>query len=138
MQATRAFERYLAVMAAAGCVVITVAVWLSVSRVQPMWPLPALYLIEVTASSIVAVAAFLRGGRDGRVVTWGAIGILAAFSILGMFSVGALYLPTTLVLAGVAVVSDVRNKAVLALHVGIMLLAGVVQAGVMLAVIRMI
>jgi len=136
--ATRPFERYLAVVAALGCVVITVAVWLSVTRVQPMWPLPALYLIEAAALSILAAIAFVWGGRRGKIITWAAIGMLAAFCILGIFSVGSLYLPTVLVLTIVSFASGLRNKSNLAMQIGIGLLAGLVQAAIMLAVVRLL
>jgi hypothetical protein len=138
MNITRPFERYLAVIAAVGCAVITVAVWWSLSLQQPMWPLPAPYLIEVTALSILAAIAFVRGGRRSMVITWAAVGMLTAFCILGVLSVGGLYLPTTLVLAIVCFTSGLRNKSNLPMHMGIGLLAGLVQAGVMLTVVRLL
>ncbi len=138
MQTTRPFERYLAAMAAAGCVVISIAVWLTVSQVQPMWPLPALYLIETTAVSIAAALVFARDGRAGQAITWATVGILAAFSILGMFSIGALYLPTTLILALVCVTRDVRNKLHLPFHFGVGLSAALLQAALMLMAARLL
>lgn len=138
MQLARWLEPYLAIIAAAGCVVITVAVWWDFSAVQPMWPLPALYLIEVTAVSIAAATAFLSGRRRGWPIPWAAVGILMAFCILGMFSVGPLYLPTTLLLAIACVTSGIRNRVNLGIAFGIVLVAGLVQAAVMLTVIRVV
>ncbi len=134
MDQTRVFERYLGAVAAIGCVAITVAVWWSVSAVQAMWPLPALYLIEVAAVSVVAAIAFIRGGLRGRAVTWSGAGLLLGFSILGLFSVGALYLPTTLILIAICASADLRNKYPLGPHAAIFLLAALLQSALMLTV----
>ena len=134
----RPFERYLAVVAALGCVAITVAVWVSLRAVQPMWPLPALYLIEVSGLSVVAAIAFVRGGRRSGIITWAAVGMLAAFCILGILSVGGLYLPTTLLLAIVGFTSGLRNKSSLLRDIGLGLVAGLAQIGVMLTVVRLL
>ncbi len=138
MDQTRTFERYLAAVAAIGCIVFTIAIWLSVSRVQPMWPLPGGYLLEVAAISVAAALAFALGGVRGRGPAWAATGALLAFSILGMFSVGALYLPTTLILGIVCTTADLRNKSPLGLHLAIFLLAALVQSALMLAVSRLV
>lgn len=138
MDQTRSFERYMAAVAAIGSVVFTIAVWWSVSRVQPMWPLPAGYLIEVAAVSVAAAVAFVVGGSRGRGLAWAATGILLAFSILGMFSVGALYLPTVLILGIACATADLRNKSPLGLHLAIFLLAALVQSALMLAVSRLL
>jgi hypothetical protein len=103
-----------------------------------MWPLPALYLVEVTGLSLLAATVFVRGGRHSGIITWAAVGALTAFCILGILSVGGLYLPTTLVLAIVGFTSGLRNKSSLPMHIGIGLLAGLAQAGVMLTVIRLL
>lgn len=105
---------------------------------QPMWPLPALYLIEVAALSILGAIAFVWGGGRSKIITWAAVGMLSAFCILGILSVGALYLPTTLVLAIVCFTSGLRNRSNLAMHIGSGLLAGLVQAGIMLIVVRLL
>lgn len=132
MDQTRTFERYMAVVAALGCIVFTIAVWWSVSAVQPMWPLPALYLIEVVAVSAAAAIAFGWGGARGRGMAWGAVGLLLGFSLLGLFSVGALYLPTALILGIVCATADLRNKSPLGWHLVIFLLAALLQSALML------
>lgn len=138
MKETTTFERYVAAVAAVGCIVFTVAIWVSVSRIQPMWPLPALYLIEAAVLSTLAAIAFTRPGTAGRAVAWAAIGMLLAFAILGMFSVGALYLPTILLLVAVCLTADLRNRSNLLLHLGLFLLAGLAQASLMLAISGML
>ncbi len=132
----RTFEQYLAVVAAIGCVVFTVVVWVGVSRIQTMWPLPALYLIEVSLLGVIAALAFTRGGEGGRIFTWAAIGMLAAFSILGLFSVGGLYLPSVLLLLIISLSADVRNKSNLFAHLVVGLTAGILQAALMLALVH--
>ena len=138
MQDTRLFERYLAGVAAIGCIVFTVIIWLNVETVQAMWPLPALYLIEAALLSLVAALGFIWAGRRGRAVSWAAAGMLTAFSILGLFSVGALYLPTVFLMLAVCISADLRNKSGTLLHLGLFLLAGLAQAGLMLLVSGML
>ncbi len=136
MQKTPAFERYVAAVAAMGSIVFTILIWVSVSRFQPMWPLPALYLIEAALLSTLAAIAFMRPAHAGRAIAWAAIGMLLAFAILGLFSVGALYLPTILLLAAVCLTADLRNRSNLLMHLGLFLLAGLAQAAVMLTISR--
>ena len=131
-------ERSLVMVGALGCLVITIIVWDSVSANQPMWPLPALYLIEVVALSGLAVIAFLRGGRAGSFTLWAVVGILLAFSILGALSVGSLYFPTTLLFAVPAISYDLRNKQSIGAHLGTCILAAIAQAALMLAVIGLL
>ncbi len=134
MKETTTFERYLAGVAAIGCIVFTVVIWLDVSRIQTMWPLPALYLIEAAALSTLAALAFILYGSRARAASWAANGMLTAFSILGLFSVGALYFPTVLLLAIVCITADLRTRSNILLHLGLFLLAGLVQAALMLFV----
>ena len=131
-------QRFLAILGALACLVITVAVWRSVSAYQGMWPLPGLYFIELLALAIFATFASLRGGPSGRIITWAAVGILISFCILGAFSVGFLYLPVALIFAILAVSSTVRQKHAVSTSLAVCLIAGLAQAGLMLAVIRLL
>ncbi len=128
-------ERFLAILGAVACLVITIAIWVSVSVQQSMWPLPALYFIELPALGILSAFTLFRGGPSGRIITWAAAGIFLAFTILGAFSVGIFYLPIFLIFAVTAVSLTVRNKQPLAAGLGIFLIAAVAQAAVMLALI---
>ncbi len=131
-------ERFLALLGEAACVVITIVIWRSVSTYQGMWPLPGLYFIEMIALSIIGALAFMRGGASGRIILWAAVGIFAAFSIMGAWSVGPLYVPVTVLFAAAAVSSDIRNKQSIALHLAVCLIAGLAQAALMLTVIRLL
>ena len=76
-------ERFLVILGAGVCLLITVTVWRNVSSYQAMWPLPGWYFVEMAALSILSAVAFIRGGPAGKFVAWGAVGIFAAFSVIG-------------------------------------------------------
>jgi len=132
---THPLERFLVLAAAVACVVITIIIWRSVSAYQGMWPLPGLYFVELVALAVISAWAFVGGGARGRLLTWGAVGIFLAFSILGGFSVGFFYLPVAFLFGLGAIISDVRNKQMIAAHVGVCVITGVAQAALMLAVV---
>ncbi len=67
---------------------------------------------------------------------WGAVGVLGAFCILGLFSVGPLYIPIVLIFAAVSIAAEVRNREHLTAHLAVCLLAALAQAALMLTVIR--
>ncbi len=129
-------ERFLVIVGAGVCLLITVIAWRSVSAYQAMWPLPGLYFIEMAALAIISVLAFIRGGSLGKFVAWGVVGVFAAFSALGAFSVGLLYLPITVLFAAAAISFDVRNAQHVLVHLAVCILAGLAQAALMLTVVR--
>ena len=131
-------ERFLAVTGALACLVITIILWLGISTYQSMWPLPGLYFIEMVALGILSAFTFFRADPRDRFITWGAVGVICAFSILGAFSVGFFYLPVALIFAIISLSSDVRNKQGLLAHLGVCLLAGLAQVVLMLAVIGLL
>ena len=141
MQATRQttitspLERFLAILGAVVCLLITILFWWSISANQPMWPLPGLYFIEMLALSIVSAFIFVRGDPRNQFITWGTAGVISAFSILGALSVGFFYLPVALIFAVISVTSAVRNKQPIPVHVGIFLIAGIAQMALMFAAI---
>jgi hypothetical protein len=129
-------ERFLTIFGALACTVVTIVVWKNVSSYQGMWPLPALYFIEVAALSVLSAVLFLRGAAFARTFVWGTSGALGAFCLLGMFSVGALYLPIALIFAAAAIASDMHGKGQLAWHLMVCLLASLVQAALMLTLVN--
>ena len=135
---TSPFERVLAILAAVLCLIITIAFWVSVSANQPMWPLPGLYFFEMAVLSIVSALTFVRGDSYAPFITWAVAGIVCVFSILGAFSVGFFYIPVALLFVVISVTSDVRNKRHILAHLGIFLIAGVVQAALMLGIIQLL
>ena len=135
---TSPLERFLAILGAVICLIITILLWVSVSAYQPMWPLPALYFIEVVVVSIMSAFIFIRGDPRDQFITWGTAGVISAFSILGAASVGFFYLPVALIFAVISVTSAVRNKRRIASHLGIFLIAGIAQMALMFAAIRLL
>lgn len=82
---TSPLERFLAILGAVVCLIITTVIWLSVSANQNMWPLPALYFIEMVGLSIISAFLFIRGDPRAQFITWGTAGVFSAFSIVGAF-----------------------------------------------------
>jgi len=103
-----------------------------------MWPLPALYFIEMVVLSIISVFIFVRGDPRNQFITWGTAGVISAFSILGALSVGFFYLPVALIFAVISVTSAVRNKQRITAHLGIFLIAGIAQMALMFAAIQLL
>ncbi len=128
-------ERILAVLASIVCLVITLIFWSSISTYQSMWPLPGLYFIEMVVLSAISSYTFLRGDPRGSFITWGAAGIISAFSIVGAFSVGFFYVPVALMFGVISILWDVRNKQHLLIHLSVFLLAGIMQSVMMFVVI---
>ena len=132
-------ERTLAIAGTVLCLAVSTILWWFISAQQSMWPLPGLYFIEMAALSIVcALFAFFDGNPRGQFITWGAVGIFSAFSILGAWSVGFFYLPVAIIFGVIAIRSDLRDKQPIAAHAGVCLIAGIVQVVLMLAAIRLL
>jgi hypothetical protein len=53
-------------------------------------------------------------------------------------SIGFFYLPVAVILTVVAIRSDLRNKQHIAAHIGVCLIAGIVQVVLMLAAIHIL
>jgi hypothetical protein len=135
---THPVERFLAILGAIVCLIITIPIWWSISAQQTIWPLPGLYFIEMVALSIISAFTFFRGNPLDKFITWGTVGVIGAFSIVGAFSVGFFYLPVALIFGIISVISDVRNKQHILAHLGFCLLAGMAQGVLMFAIIRLL
>lgn len=135
-RAASPIERWVAALTALACIIVSLAAWRSVSSYQGMWPLPGLYFIEMPLVTLVVAAAFAAGAPSRGILAWIGLGIVTAFSILGAFSIGMAYVPVALLLAILAVSSDLREGQPLAVHVGVCLVAAMAQTSLMLLVIR--
>jgi hypothetical protein len=134
---TRPFERILAIAGAGICLVVTVILSGSIGAQQNLWPLPGLYFIEMAVLSLVcALLAFVADNPLSQFITWVSVGIFTGFSILGAWSVGFFYLPVAVIFAVIVIRSDLRIKRHIAAHIGVWLIAGLVQVILMLVVIR--
>jgi hypothetical protein len=134
-QPVHPFERAAFIAGALGCLVVTIVVWSAVSSWQPMWPLPAFYLIEIACAGVLAAAVFIFETALGLIVAWFVLGILVAFCALGALSVGVLYVPTAILFAAALISSHIRRGRSMAAYVGVAILGGVMQAGLMFAVV---
>ena len=130
-------ERLAAVFCAAACIVITILVWRSVSSSQNTWPFPALYFLELMLLGMAVALAFLRPSQSRAVVAMAASGVLAAFSMLGAWTVGLVYVPAALAALIAGLAAEVRNKGSILAHAGVFLIAALAQAAVMLAMASM-
>jgi hypothetical protein len=128
-------ERFLAILGAVVCLIITLVFWFSISPYESMWPLPGFYFVEIVSLSFISTFIFVRGDPRGSLMTWVAAGVISAFSFLGAASVGFFYLPIALMFSVISLIWDVRNKQQRLTHLGIFLIAGIVQSELMLAAI---
>jgi hypothetical protein len=131
-------ERVLAIAAAAFCVLLTASLWLSLSRQQAMWPLPALYFLEMVAASLVGLWTVYRDKAPANLLVWAAVGVQVGFALIGALSVGFFYLPAAGLLGLAALWLDRHAWRQLPLHLGLALLAAVAQAALMLVLIRVL
>lgn len=100
--------------------------------------MPGLYFLELPVVTVVVALAFAIEAQSRSLVAWAALGIITAFSILGAFSIGMAYVPVALLLAILAVSSDLREGQPLTIHVGVCLVAAMAQAALMLLAVRML
>jgi hypothetical protein len=131
-------ERVLAAAAAAICLILSTVIWLAVRQHQEMWPLQALYLLEMPAASLVGLFGIFQGAGPGGLLAWAVAGALVGFCILGALSVGIFYLPVAALLGVAALWLDRQTWQRLPLHLRIALMAAVAQAALMLALIRVL
>ena len=144
---TRALEWVLGMLGAALCVAGTIVVWQYLHAFnsatpyarQELWPFPGGYLVEMIVLGIVGLAsvAFNKAPHSRRWggVTWSVAGAVLGFAVLGALSIGPLYLPTAVAFAGAALLADRRRGRSVVRDLGLVVLAAVVQAGVMVTAI---
>jgi hypothetical protein len=141
-KSTCKLERFLAVLGTTVCLVISAGIWQALRTLQPLWPFPDLYLLEMlAASSLVMWGIWSNGSGQGSlrgILTWAGIGIILGFVILGVFSIGFFYIPVAGLLAGAAILSDRRQGHNLIVYLGMGMAAALAQAALMLAVIRVL
>ena len=134
--AKRVVEWVLAAVGASICVGAALVVWRSQS--YNVRPFPAVYFIEIIALGTVGfVGLIMRAEGAIRVdsVPWGVAGALLAFVILGAWTIGPLLLPAMLTFLIAATVADMGPNPRWIRHLGIFMIAGVSQAGLMFVVI---
>lgn len=124
---------------AGGAAVVSLAamlwIWPGIRAQQAMWPLPALYLLEMLVLPTAACAALIRRSDLGTAAAWGATGATAGFAGVGAASVGLAYVPIALLLFGAGVLALAGARKPLLPHLLIAVVASGLQATVMLAVV---
>jgi len=134
------FEKFLSIANAILCVIICVRI-VQMFRFSffSLFPFPGLYFLELIAMSVAVIFSVFRDRNekpyDWGILTWVATGIFLSFSILGAWTVGVFFLPSTFLLLLLGILSDVRQRRNLLIHLGIGLLAGVIQAIIMLTLV---
>jgi hypothetical protein len=135
--ASRPLERFLAVTGLVVCLAVTIAVFLVFGRMQPMWPLPGLYLLEMLLLSAAVTFGVFFLPRPAGALIGAALGAMGAFALLAAWTVGGLYLPVLLLLGAGGIVSLRRGRGrtwpVLAAAVG----AALAQTALILGVVRL-
>ena len=105
-----------------------------------MWPLPDLYLLEMLAASFLGTWGIWNNDSKRSplhgILIWAVVGVLFAFVIMGVFSIGFVFMPVAGLFAFAAILSDRRQAHNPIVHLGIGLAAALVQAALMLAAIR--
>jgi hypothetical protein len=131
-------ERFLAIVGAVVCLIITLRIWQVFSGQQPMWPLPGLYLVEMAGLSAIGMLCIIRDDPRGGSVAWIIVGVLLAFAVIGAWSIGPLFLPVALIFVLTAILSDRRRNRRIVFHLGLCVVAAIAQAALMLAAIRLL
>lgn len=135
---TFALERFLAVIAAAISLTVSIRIGQVVGGQQPVWPLPGLYLVEMVALSVIAMIGLARDTVSGGAVSWVVVGVLGAFVVMGAWSVGLVFLPVALIFASTAILSTRRHRRNMRLRIGLGIAAGAAQIVLMFAAIRLL
>ena len=104
---------------------------------QNTWPFPALYFIELAALALACALTYGLSSSLRSMITWATVGVLAAFSILGAWTVGLYYMPVAALFLTLAVIADLRHNGKFLPHSGVAALAAVAQAAAMLLVARL-
>lgn len=142
----RVVEWTLASIGAAVCIGAASVIWGSQASAilpgQTLWPLPGIYLVEISLLGVVGLVSVISN-RPSESPSWGAVtwaiaGALLAFVVLGALSIGPLLLPALAAFWIAAILGDIRRGQSIIRHLGFFVIAGVIQAGLMFAVIALV
>lgn len=117
----------MTIIAAGICGFVVFLVW---AHEVPRGPIADVYMVEILMVALLAlVAQVWAGERRSRwaVVPWIGSGILAAFVVLGVRTVGGALMPAMLCLALAGVIADRRTGRRLAPHLAVWVGSAAVQ-----------
>ncbi len=130
----RICQQVLAVLAIVYTIFISIWIWHDLYVLYPpgdfnIWPLPALYLLELIALTLVVLAI---SGLDLPTLTaalWIIPGMVLAFIVLGAITIGPAYVPTFLLLFLISILAEIRHRGRVWLHLASGLGGVVFQTG---------
>jgi len=105
---------------------------------QEIFPLPAFYLLEMIAMSLVAAISAFKEGELWNKVVWAAGGIITAFVLMGAWSIGFFFIPTTVLIFITAILSWQRHQTQFLIAAITFTVAFVAQIILMFAAIRVL
>lgn len=133
----RSLEWVFSVLGAINCILISIL--FSLSQIQlpggdlsDIWPLPAIYFLEIITLGIMCVIAVAKNqdhaGSFWSGIPWICSGILFAFVILGAWTIGFFLIPAMILFLIVGIMGDRRIKGNIALHLIYFVSGGIAQS----------
>ena len=133
----RSLEWVFSVLGAINCILISIL--FSLSQIQlpdgdlsDIWPLPAIYFLEIITLAIMCVIAVAKNqdhaGSFWSGIPWICSGILFAFVILGAWTIGFFLIPAMILFLIVGIMGDRRIKGNIALHLIYFVSGGIAQS----------
>lgn len=133
----RSLELALSVLGAINCILISIL--FSLSQIQlpggdlsDIWPLPAIYFLEIITLGIMCVIAVAKNQDQPNSfwsgIPWICSGILFAFVILGAWTIGFYLIPAMILFLIVGIMGDRRIKGDIALHLIYFVSGGIAQS----------
>ncbi len=99
-----------------------------------LFPFPGLYFVQLALVGVLVLAFVVARSRPKTrwpALPWVAAGIMLAFVVLGGFSIGPFLIPAFLAFLVTGVLVDVQTGAALARHIGLLIVAVVIQGALM-------
>ena len=130
-QAARAGEWVAALIGAVNCVLVPA---IFAQSQGDLFPFPGLYFVQIALVGVLVLAFVVARSRPKTrwpALPWVAAGIMLAFVVLGGFSIGPFLVPAFLAFLVTGVLVDVQTGAALARHIGLLIVAAVIQGALM-------
>ncbi len=125
---SQSMEKVLLAIAFLYSVIVTVYSWGIIAMHQPVWPLPALYFLELVLLPGIALLSAIHAWPRRMHITAVAAGATTSFAALSLFSVGLYYAPLALLLLIGATLSRHAARQSLPALFGIFVLGATAQA----------
>ena len=132
--------KFIAVLAIIVCLITCLVIFQSLlsDPHQEIFPLPAFYLFEMIAASLVAAMGAFKESKAWNKATWAAGGIIAAFVLMGAWSIGFFFIPTAILVLITALLSWRRHHTQILIGAITYVVAFVTQIILMFAAIRIL